>query len=324
MVVCHNLIDLPEINQSVLTIGSFDGIHSGHLEILKEMKLLTANNISKTALITFSPHPKAVLSPNSLESRHLITTLDKKIEIFRIYGIDYLLILPFNRNLAMIEADVFLNDIIIKKFRPVDIVVGYDHHFGFNRKGNIDLLHSFAAINSYNVHEINQMTIDSIPVSSSRIRSELASGTINQANKLLGWKYELKGNVVKGDGLGKKIGYPTANIKPIDDCQIIPSNGVYNVDIKIKDRIYNGMCNIGFRPTVNGTSNRIEVNIFSSESLSLYSKEITVIFKEYLRNEKNFSSIDELKLQLDKDKKSCLKLNRMIKGAKHVNDKRAC
>lgn len=324
MVVCKNLGDLPEISQSVLTIGSFDGIHSGHLEILKKMKTLASDNTSKSVLITFSPHPKAVLRPDSIESRHIITTLEKKIEIFNMQGIDYLLILPFDQNLAMVKADAFLNDIIIAKFNPHDIVVGYDHHFGYKRLGGIDLLHSYARTSSYNVHRIDQMAVDGIPVSSSRIRNDLASGSINQANRLLGWKYEIKGVVEKGDGLGKKIGYPTANINPADDRQIIPSNGVYNVDIEIKKQIYSGMCNIGNRPTVNGKNNRIEVNIFSDHDLKLYSKEVKVIFKEYLRDEKSFHSIDKLKLQLEKDKKCCLKLNRMIKGVKHVNNKRAC
>jgi len=324
MVVCNSLADLPKINQSVLTIGSFDGIHRGHIEILKQIKILASSTTSKSALITFTPHPKAVLRPDLVESRHIITTLEKKHEIFKMHGIDYMLILPFDQTLARIEADVFLKDIIIRKFNPHDIVVGYDHQFGYNRQGNIDLLNYYAESKSYNVHKINQMSVNGVPISSSRIRNDLKSGRIKQANKLLGWSYEIKGTVQKGDGLGKKIGYPTANIEPIDDCQIIPSNGVYNVDIIIKDQVYNGMCNIGCRPTVSGKNNRIEVNIFSNDDLDLYSKEIKVIFKEYLRDEKKFSSIDKLRLQLDKDKKCCLKLNRKIKGVEHVNNKRTC
>jgi len=316
MVVCKRLIDVPEINQSVLTIGSFDGIHCGHLEILKKMETLASKNNSTSVVLTFDPHPKAVLRPDLLEYRHLITTLDKKIEIFEAHGIDCLLILPFDEHLANIEANDFLGDIIIKYFKPHDIVVGYDHHFGHNRIGGIDLLNSYSMENLYDVHQINQIAVDGIPVSSSRIRGELACENIGQANRLLGWNYELKGIVEKGDGLGKTIGYPTANIKPIETHQIVPSNGVYNVDVIVEGSLLSGMCNIGNRPTVNGTNNRVEVNIFSREILDLYSKEITVVFKEYLRNEKTFSSIDKLKLQLGKDKKRCLELNRMIKGEK--------
>ena len=267
-------------------------------------------------MITFDPHPKVVLRPDLLGYRHLITTLDKKVEIFEAHGIDCLLILPFDEHLAKIEANTFLKNIIIKYFKPHDIVVGYDHHFGHNRVGGIDLLESYSVENSYHVHLINQIVVDEISVSSSRIRSELASENIEQANRLLGSNYELKGIVEKGDGLGKTIGYPTANIKPVEIHQIIPSNGVYNVDVFVEGNLLSGMCNIGNRPTVNGTNNSIEVNIFSKENLDLYSKEITVIFKGYLRNEKRFSSIDKLKLQLGIDKTRCLELNRMIKGEK--------
>ena len=316
MVVCNRLNDVPEINQSVLTIGSFDGIHCGHLEILKKMETLASKNNSTSVVITFDPHPKAVLRPDLLGYRHLITTLDKKVEIFEAHGIDCLLILPFDQHLAKIEANTFLKNIIIKYFKPHDIVVGYDHHFGHNRVGGIDLLKSYSVENSYHVHLINQIVVDGIPVSSSRIRNELASENIDQANRLLGSNYELKGIVEKGDGLGKTIGYPTANIKPVEIHQIIPSNGVYNVDVFVEGNLLRGMCNIGNRPTVNGTNNSIEVNIFSKENLDLYSKEITVIFKGYLRNEKRFSSIDKLKLQLGIDKTRCLELNRMIKGEK--------
>ncbi len=316
MVVCNSLSDIPKINQSVLTIGSFDGIHCGHLEILKKMETLALKNNSTSVVITFDPHPKTVLRPDLLGYRHLITTLDKKVEIFEAHGIDCLLILPFDDHLANIEANTFLKDIIIKYFKPHDIVVGYDHHFGHNRVGDIGLLKSYSVENSYNVHQINQIAVDGIPVSSSRIRGELAYGNINQANRLLGCNYELKGIVEKGDGLGKTIGFPTANIKPIETHQIVPTNGVYNVDVLVRGSLLSGMCNIGNRPTVNGTNNRVEVNIFSKENLDLYSKEITVVFKEYLRNEKTFSSIDKLKLQLGKDKIRCLELNRMIKGEK--------
>lgn len=324
MVVCNRLSDIPDINQSVLTIGSFDGIHCGHLEILKKIKILTSKNNTRSAVITFDPHPKVVLRPDLLSYRHLITTVDKKIEIFASHGVDYLLILPFDGELANIDADTFLEDIIIKYFKPHDIVVGYDHHFGQNRIGGIDLLNSYSVKNKYSVHQINQVAVCGIVVSSSRIRRELASDNIAQANALLGWNYELKGIVEKGDALGRKIGFPTANIKPIKAHQIIPSDGVYSVDILFEGVLFSGMCNIGKRPTVNGLKDRVEVNIFSEENLNLYTKEMTVIFKEYLRKEKRFSSIEKLKLQLDKDKKRCLELNRMIKGVKHVSNKGTC
>ncbi|MBC8310959.1 MAG: bifunctional riboflavin kinase/FAD synthetase [Candidatus Marinimicrobia bacterium] len=316
MVVCNRLSDIPEISQSALTIGSFDGIHCGHLEILKRIKVLSSENSSTSVVVTFDPHPKTVLRPDLLEDRYLITTLDKKIEIFEVHEIDCLLILPFDETFANIDANTFLEDIIIKHFKPHDIVVGYDHHFGHNRVGDIELLNSYSTENLYDVHEIDQIAVDSIPVSSSKIRNVLASENIYQANRLLGWNYELKGIVEIGDGLGKTIGYPTANINPTEAHQIIPSDGVYSVDLLIEGDSFHGMCNIGNRPTVDGTSNRIEVNIFSNENIDLYSKEVTVVFKEYLRNEKKFSSIDKLKVQLEIDKKRCLELNRMIKGVK--------
>ena len=309
MVVCNSLSEIPEISQSALTIGSFDGIHCGHLEILKRVALLSSNNKSTSVVITFDPHPKTILRPDLLEEKYLITTLEKKIEIFEIHGVDCLLILPFDKNLANIEANIFLKDIIVEYFKPHDIVVGYDHHFGHNRAGDINLLNSYLEAYSYAVHQVDQLGINGVPVSSSEIRSALASENIIQANKFLGWNYELKGTVVKGDGIGKTIGFPTANVQPIEAHQIIPSKGAYDVDVRVEGEFFKGMCNIGNRPTVNGTDSRIEVNIFSDKFLDLYSKEITLIFKEYLRNEKNFSSIDELKTQLKIDKKRCLEIN---------------
>ena len=309
MVVCNRLSEIPEISQSALTIGSFDGIHCGHLEILNRVALLSSNNKSTSVVITFDPHPKTILRPDLLEEKYLITTLEKKIEIFEIHGVDCLLILPFDKNLANIEANIFLKDIIVEYFKPHDIVVGYDHHFGHNRAGDINLLNSYLEAYSYAVHQVDQIGINGVPVSSSGIRSTLASENIIQANKFLGWNYELKGTVVKGDGIGKTIGFPTANVQPIEAHQIIPSKGVYDVDVRVEGESFKGMCNIGNRPTVNGTDCRIEVNIFSDIFLDLYSKEITLIFKEYLRNEKKFSSIDELKAQLKIDKKRCLEIN---------------
>tara|TARA_B110000467_G_scaffold141576_1_gene142402 strand:+ start:2158 stop:3087 length:930 start_codon:yes stop_codon:yes gene_type:complete len=309
MVVCNRVSDLPEISQSALTIGSFDGIHCGHLELLKQVCLLSSEGNSVSVVLTFDPHPKSVLKTGLLEEKYLITTLEKKVEIFEAYGVDYVLILPFDENLANIEADVFLKEIIVKYFKPHDIVVGYDHHFGHNRVGDIDLLKSFSETYLYSVHRVDKIENNGIPVSSSKIRTALASNQINKANQFLGWSYEIKGTVEKGDGFGRTIGFPTANVQPVNVHQIIPSNGVYRVDINIEGKLFGGMCNIGNRPTIGGGDDRIEVNIFLSKSLDLYSKEITIIFIEYLRNEKNFSSIDGLKAQLEIDKKRCLKIN---------------
>jgi riboflavin kinase/FMN adenylyltransferase len=309
MVVCNRVNDIPQIDQSALTIGSFDGIHCGHLEILKKLEVLSSENKSTSVVITFDPHPKTILRPDLLEDKFLITTLDKKIEIFELHGVDCLLVLPFDEKLANIEAKIFLENIIVKHFNPHDIVVGYDHHFGHNRTGDINLLESYSESYAFTVHQVEQIGVDGIPVSSSEIRNALASENIHVANLFLGWNYELKGIVEKGEGLGKTIGFPTANVRPIELHQIIPSNGVYGVDVAINGQEFPGMCNIGNRPTVNGSDDRIEVNIFSNENLNLYSKVITLIFKEYLRSEKKFSSIDELKAQLKIDKKRCLEIN---------------
>ena len=309
MVVCNRVNDIPKIDQSALTIGSFDGIHCGHLEILKKLEVLSSENKSTSVVITFDPHPKTILRSDLLEDKFLITTLDKKIEIFELHGVDCLLVLPFDEKLANIEAKIFLENIIVKYFNPHDIVVGYDHHFGHNRTGDINLLESYSESYAFTVHQVEQIGVDGIPVSSSEIRNALASENIHGANLFLGWNYELKGIVEKGEGLGKTIGFPTANVRPIELHQIIPSNGVYEVEVAIDGEQFSGMCNIGNRPTVNGSDDRIEVNIFSNENLNLYSKVITLIFKEYLRSEKKFSSIDELKAQLKIDKKRCLEIN---------------
>ena len=314
MVVYEKLDNLPLINSSSLTIGSFDGIHVGHLEILKKLIQLSSSSNSTSVVITFNPHPRSILSPKIFKKNIMITSLVKKIEIFKSIGIDIVLVLPFNKNLSLMTADNFLEKIIIKKFKPKDIVIGYDHHFGYKRAGNSLFLEKKSKKFNFQLHQIDKQSKNGYKISSSLIRQMLNTDNIEIVNSLLGWNYELKGTIIKGKGIGKTIGFPTANINPVDKNQIIPKNGVYFINIKINTQTYSGMCNIGLRPTVKGKDLSIEVNIFTEKNINIYGKTVSVIFLNYLRNEIDFQTINKLKEQLIKDKNNCIKIESNSKG----------
>ncbi len=308
MLIYTSIDDFDDIASSIVTIGNFDGIHSGHLSIVnKTVHFAKEKNIA-SVVVTFNPHPKTILFSSRLPEKYQISTIDKKIEIFKKVGIDVLLIIPFDLKLSQIDATVFLKMFIIKKFNPVDIIVGYDHHFGHNRKGDYKLLEENSKKYGYNAHQIKAVGLKSDIISSTQIRKYISQGDIGKANKMLNWEYEITGTVVKGDGNGNKLGFPTANIIPIVNTQIIPKQGVYKANVIIDGIEFSGMCNIGRRPTFNGNDEKIEVNIFTDKYLELYGRELTIRFIEFLREEIHFSSIELLISQLEKDKMRCLEL----------------
>ena len=307
MVICKNLNTIPHLDKSVLTIGSFDGMHRGHMEIIKDVKLKADRNNIPSVVITFDPHPKSILQSNVQKNWSILTNTDKKLELLEQSGIDYVLLVPFDLEFAKITAKDFMDSFIIEYFNPEDIVIGYDHHFGNKREGNAKFLKKQSEKYNFNMHVIEPLTIDDISVSSTQIREHIQNCDIKAANNYLGWEYEISGVVVKGEGIGKGLEFPTANIQPEIQNQLIPGQGAYCVDAVVGNKTYPGMCNIGNRPTFyDGGENVIEVHLITEDALSLLDEKIKVTFKIFIRKEKKYGNKTELVRQLELDRQICL------------------
>lgn len=307
MVICKNLNTIPHLDKSVLTIGSFDGMHRGHMEIIKDVKLKADRKNIPSVVITFDPHPKSILQSNVQKNWSILTNTDKKLELLEQSGIDYVLLVPFDLEFAKITAKDFMDSFIIEYFNPEDIVIGYDHHFGNKREGNAKFLKKQSEKYNFNMHVIEPLTIDDISVSSTQIREHIQNCDIKAANNYLGWEYEISGVVVKGEGIGKGLEFPTANIQPEIQNQLIPGQGAYCVDAVVCNKTYSGMCNIGNRPTFyDGGENVIEVHLITEDALSLLDEKIKVTFKIFIRKEKKYGNMTELVRQLELDRQICL------------------
>ena len=307
MVICKNLNTIPHLDKSVLTIGSFDGMHRGHMEIIKDVKLKADRKNIPSVVITFDPHPKSILQSNVKKNWSILTNTDKKLELLEQSGIDYVLLVPFDLEFAKITAKDFMDSFIIEYFNPEDIVIGYDHHFGNKREGNAEFLKKQSEKYNFNMHVIEPLTIDDISVSSTQIREHIQNCDIKAANNYLGWEYEISGVVVKGEGIGKGLEFPTANIQPEIQNQVIPGQGAYCVDAVVGNKTYPGMCNIGNRPTFyDGGENVIEVHLITEDALSLLDEKIKVTFKIFIRKEKKYGNKAELVRQLELDRQICL------------------
>jgi riboflavin kinase/FMN adenylyltransferase len=302
MQVYRNTDSLPDFHKAVLTIGTFDGVHTGHQQVITQMRKEAAAIQGESVIITFDPHPRIVLNPGS--SIKLINTTEEKEELLAGRGIDNLVIVPFTEKFARLTADEYISEFLIRYFHPHTIIIGYDHHFGKGRTGNYQFLKSLSETYRYELKEIPAHVLDSISVSSTRIREAILTGDMDTANILLGYTFFFSGTVVEGNKLGRQIGYPTANLRIADACKLLPADGVYAVDVIAGDepeRRLKGMLNIGFRPTVDGTKKVIEVNIFNFDR-DIYGKTLKVFVKKFLRSEQRFSGLDELKAQLGADR----------------------
>ena len=307
MTVYTNIQDLPIFNHSVITIGTFDGVHYGHQQILELMKSAAKQVNGETVIITFHPHPRKIIGTNKAPI-FLLNTLEEKINLLEKYGIDHLVIIPFTEKFAQQTAEDYISDFLVNTFHPHTIIIGHDHRFGKDRTGDFQLLADKALEWGYQVKEIPGYMLNNITISSTKIREALLKGDIENAHDLLSYDYYFTGKVVKGNQLGRTIGYPTANIEMIDENKLIPCNGVYSVLVtneKLKINQQGGMMNIGYRPTVEGNTRTIEVNLFDFDQ-SLYDETLTITLKKYLRSEVKFSGLDELKKQLEKDKQAAL------------------
>jgi riboflavin kinase/FMN adenylyltransferase len=307
MKVHYDIEQLPKFNNSVLTIGSFDGVHLGHKSILDQLKNEAKKINGETIVITFHPHPRKIIQHE--ETPALLTSIDERINHFETSGIDHLVIVPFDLGFSELNADDYIEKFLVSNFNPKIIVIGFDHRFGKERKGNYQLLNEKGEEFNYKVIEIPEKLLNDSKISSSQIRHCLLEGKVEESEELLGYPYQLAGIVIKGDQLGRKIGYPTANLLIIDTEKLIPSGGVYAVSVKIytdeNPVMKFGMMNIGYRPTVNGKERRIEVHILDFDQ-EIYGVKVSVELHYFIRKEIKFSGLDSLKEQLDRDKNNCI------------------
>ena len=306
MEVYKQLDSIPFTNGNVVTIGTFDGCHRGHQDIIKKVTS-HANSIDrKSVIITFDPHPRHVLQTK--DKLPILMHIDKKLEIFKSLGLDIALIIPFDKNFSKMDASTFLKTIIIDNFDPDSIIVGYDHHFGFNRDGSPDFLKEFGLNNGFEVQIVGPVSDENIIISSTHIRELIRNGYVRRASFELGWVFGFKAKVVHGSGRGVELGFPTANFIPEEENQLVPANGVYFIRGRINGENLYGMCNLGVRPTFNETDFVMEVHFFDLSSNDIYGMLIVVEFLERIRDEKRFSNPEELKKQLIRDKDTCIKL----------------
>jgi riboflavin kinase/FMN adenylyltransferase len=303
MNIHFQLDQLPIFKTPVLTIGAFDGVHSGHLAILDELKQVANQIQGETVVITFHPHPRRIL--NNADAPALLTSLSERIARFEQLGIHHLVVVPFDPAFAEMSATDYINKFLIDLFHPKVIIIGNDHRFGKDRSGDLSMLKNFGISNGFTVKEIPEKLLNESRVSSTNIRHALLNGDIKLANQLLTYNYQLIGTVVVGDRLGRTLGFPTANLSMLDSDKLIPASGVYAVHVLLQKggqkREYKGMMNIGYRPTVNGKERRIEVHIFKFDE-DIYNEILVVSLVAHTRKELKFAGLEALKTQLHKDK----------------------
>lgn len=303
MKVIRNLSDIDVYSGSALTVGSFDGIHLGHKAIFDKLIDIATKRDLKSVVVTFSPHPRKVLGPPS-NNLKLLTSLEEKIELFEKIGIDQVQIIPFTKEFSKLSYREFVEKILVGRLMVKEMVIGHDHHFGRDREGGIDNLVNLGKELGFSVKQVSPLTENGKIISSSVIRQFLENGNIEKANEFLGRLYNLRGKVVKGDGRGREIGFPTANIQLDDPDKVVPKKGVYAVDVIHEGKVYKGMMNIGNRPTFNFDPLTLEVHIFNF-NVYIYEKSLNIRFKKYVRDEKKFADKNELISQLQEDKIRC-------------------
>ena len=299
----NGIEDFLKIKPSIVTIGTFDGVHLGHQKILS--KLVSEGKKSKleTIVLTFFPHPRKILNPSIQLS--LLNTQSEKIELFKSSGIDNLITQKFNKDFSEYSAEKYVQKILVNKLKIKKILIGYDHRFGKNRDAGIKELKTLGDKYNFDVIEISAKEKNNISISSTKIRNALFNGKLNIAKSYLGYDYKITGKVIQGNSIGRKIGYPTANLQVIDKDKLIPKRGVYLVYTKLENKVIHGMMNIGIKPTIKSKEGSIEVHLFEWKK-NIYNKSIDVFLKKFIREEKKFKSLDKLADQLKIDKENCL------------------
>lgn len=304
----YTSLDQFKARNPVVTIGTFDGVHLGHQKVILRLREFARQHDGETVIFTFHTHPRLVTAPDGSNLR-LLTTLNEKINLFEKYGIDHLIVYTFDKSFSELTYSEFVEKILVEKIKTHCLVVGYDHKFGKNREGGFDYLKKCAEKHKFEIERLDALLVDEDSVSSTKIRNALENGQIEKANHYLGYQFTLHGTVVEGNHLGRKLGFPTANLESSDKHKIIPGYGVYAVKVELGGVEYNGMLNIGTRPTINNNADNrsIEVHIFDFES-NIYGKEITLKFVGKIRDEQKFDTIELLSIQLKKDKKTALSI----------------
>jgi riboflavin kinase/FMN adenylyltransferase len=299
--IIQGVYEFKSDKQTVLTIGTFDGVHIGHQQILKHLIETAKANDLRSCLLTFYPHPRMVLQKDS--GIKMIQSIEEKIEKLREIGLDYLVIHPFSKEFSRLTAQTYIEDILVKKLQTKKIIIGYDHRFGKNRAADINDLRAYSKEFDFEVIEISAQAIEEITVSSTKIRTALMDGHIEEANQFLGYEFHFSGTVVKGKALGKQIGFPTANLKLENPFKLIPKNGVYAVRVLIDEQLHEGMMNIGVNPTIlesDLSKLKIEIHLFDFNR-NIYGKQVKVSLSKFIRDEHKFESVEALKHQIITD-----------------------
>ncbi|MGO4819900.1 MULTISPECIES: bifunctional riboflavin kinase/FAD synthetase [unclassified Flavobacterium] len=299
MKIFHSIKDFSSTKKTILTLGTFDGVHIGHKKILEKVTQGTQNHTYESLVLTFFPHPRMVLQEKS--EIKLLNTISEKVDLLEKIGIENLVIHPFDETFSRLTAEEFVSSVLVDQFRIHKIIIGYDHRFGRNRTADINDLIDFGKRYGFEVEQISAQEIDAISVSSTKIRSALSDGDMALANKYLDYDYPLTGTVIKGKQLGRTIGFPTANLKIKEDYKLIPKNGAYIVKSSIANKVVYGIMNIGFNPTVAADSLSLEVH-FLDFNADLYGQTITVSLLHYIRPEQKFESLELLVKQLEADR----------------------
>ncbi|MEO5910433.1 MAG: bifunctional riboflavin kinase/FAD synthetase [Pelobium sp.] len=327
MKIYHHINDFKKLGHAVVTIGTFDGVHLGHQKIISKLVEEAKSNQGEAVILTFFPHPRMILNPGD-DQLKMINTMNEKAMLLDKLGVDHLIITPFTRDFSNQTPEQYIKTILIDQIGMKEMVIGYDHRFGKDRSGGLNELQHFGEIYHYHVDEIPEQDIHELVISSTRIRKALAKGDVDNANELMGHPFTLSGKVIKGDQIGRTLGYPTANLFIAESYKIIPSDGIYAVEVeiqeirnknqelhnpffpenqntKIKNQKYHGMAYIGHRPTINGMSQNIEVNIFDFSG-DIYHQTIKMNFLHFIRHDVKFEGLEKLIEQLGKDKESTL------------------
>ena len=304
MRIFEGIESLGEIKNPVVTIGTFDGVHLGHQKIIEQLNLEAAKNGGESVLLTFDPHPRIVLFPENHNVK-LIQTLGEKFQVLEKFDLKNVVLVPFTKGFSELSAIDFVEQILIGNLKAKKVVIGYDHQFGRNREGNIQFLKSVSEKYGFEVIEISAKSIDEINISSTKIRDSLLRGDVETAKLFLSRSYEISGTVIKGNQLGRTLGFPTANVNVDSELKLIPANGVYAVRVKIAEKMHFGVMNIGTKPTVNSSNEKsLEVHIFDFNKV-IYGDIITVFMEKHIRNEQKFANLDELKRAISNDEIIC-------------------
>ncbi len=312
MKIYRHIEEFTSLDNAVVTSGMFDGVHLGHRKIIARLLDICRACEGESVVLTFWPHPRMVVSDDGSDLR-LLSTLSEKTALFEALGVQHLLVLPFTRAFSELSSDEFIRSVLVNGIGTRKLVIGYDHRFGRNREGSFEFLRAHCGEYGFQVEEIASEDVDNLAISSSRIRKALQSGEIEEANHLLGYEYAVSGTVVKGDQIGRTLGFPTANLLVEEGYKLIPRDGIYAIKAEYAGHLYKGMLSIGMRPTVDGKHRTIEANLFDFDK-DIYGEPLTIRFCKYLRPEEKFSSLDELRRYIQKDKEDTL---RFFEGSLH-------